>query len=330
MEVGVLGSGSWGVTLANLMAYRGHFVSLWSVDTETLLHLERYKVHTMFPDFVMHANVRYVHCISHLLSCDVIVESVTSGGVHDICCDIQKHGGFSRPFIITSKGIERQRHRLMSEVVEEILGHKWLVGILGGPTLAKEVRLGQPTTAVIAGRDVKVLDIMKELFVSPAFHVVESLDVVGVGVCSAMKNVIALVCGVASASGYEYNVKSFLISAGLQEMERVVQLKQGDMRTCYGLAGVGDVLATSLSPLSRNYRLGFHLGQGDSLEEAQRAIGMVIEGGQAAISIHAIGKQHQLSLPIVELACRILSLQDSPKEILRHFLTCQTNEVSFS
>lgn len=298
IKVGFCGSGAWGITLANLLAENGHDVLLWSIEEDVLQSLEQGKGHPRFPDFPVDRSIRYTRNLKDVLEQEVVVECVTAKGFRPVLKEIKKLGGIRQPFIITSKGIEQETGMLLVEVAYEILDNKDLIGYMSGPTLAKEVMLKHPTSAVASSPNHMVIEMTKRLFGCSIFRVYESTDIFGVAVGGAMKNVIAIASGMAEGMGFGHNTKALLITRGLVEMCRIAKVKGGNQNTCFGLSGIGDLIVTGVSNLSRNFQFGYLLGQGHSVQDAKEKIGMVVEGEYTVLSAWKLGQKYGLDLPI--------------------------------
>ena len=332
MKVGFCGSGAWGITLANLMGENGHDVLLWSIEEKVLDSLEKKEGHPRFPDFVISDKITITRDLKEILECDVVVECVTAKGFRPVCQKLSEIGGIqNKPFIITSKGIEQQSGLLLVEVAYEIFGQSNHIAYLSGPTLAKEVMLKHPTSAVIASKEEEIIHIAKELFGCSYFRVYENSDVMGVALGGAMKNVIAIASGLAEGLGYGHNTKALLITRGLQEMCRLAKVKHAKETTCFGLSGIGDLIVTGVSNLSRNFSFGMLLGQGMSSEEAKKKIGMVVEGEYTVLSAYKLGQKYNLDLPITDAMHEILYEGHDPKNALKRILERDTkSEIEIS
>jgi len=320
MKVGFCGSGAWGITLANLIAQNGHQVLLWGIEEDVIKNLSKGLGHPKFPEFSIESSISYTHNLVDLLGCDVIVECVTAKGLRPVCNELKKLGGLTQPFILTSKGIEQDTGLLLVEVAEEILGKGELIGYMGGPTLAKEVMLEHPTSAVGASPNAQVTQIIKNLFCSPVFRIYESSDIKGVALGGAVKNVIALATGLSEGLGYGFNTKAFLITKGLEEMCKLAKAKGGLESTCFGLAGLGDLIVTGVSDLSRNFSFGKLLGEGHSNDQAMEKIGMVVEGSYTVLSAYNLGKKYNLELPITKAMYQVVYEGRNAKEAIFELL----------
>lgn len=322
MKVGFLGSGAWGITLADLIARNGHELILWSIEEDVLQHLEKFSHHPKFKDFPVCETISYTRDLKDILDCDVIVECVTAKGFRPVCEALKN---LSIPFIITSKGIEQESGKLLVEVAYEIFGRPDLIGCMSGPTLAKEVMFKHPTGAIGASTNGEVVEIIQELFTSPCFYITPSLDVFGVAVGGSVKNVIAIASGLAEGLECGYNTKALIITQGLKEMCEIAKVKGGLQETCYGLSGIGDLIVTGVSHLSRNFTFGTLLAKGGTVNHAKEAIGMVVEGEYTVLSAYNIAKEHDLNLPIIYAMYRIIYENQNPKGAFHEMLKSISN-----
>lgn len=306
MKVGFCGSGAWGITLANLLAENGHDVLLWSIETDVIKALQATQKHPKFSGVFVHPRIKYTASMEEFFDRDVIVECVTAKGFRPVLTQLKKTGFADIPLIITSKGIEQDTHALLVEVAKEIWSTE-KIGYLSGPTLAKEVQQKQMTSAIAASTEESVMQMIQDLFQTSYFRVLKNSDIFGVALGGAMKNVIAMVSGIAEGLGHSgYNTKALLITRGLFEMTQLAEVKGASKDTCFGLSGIGDLIVTGVSPLSRNFSFGKLLGQGHSVDSAREEIGMVIEGAYTVVSVYQLLKEHNLNLPITEALYQII------------------------
>jgi glycerol-3-phosphate dehydrogenase (NAD(P)+) len=325
MKVGFCGSGAWGITLADLIARNGHEVLLWSIEEDVLRSLEKGKGHPRFPDIFIDASIQYTRKLKDLLDADVIVECVTAKGFRPVLTEIAALGGITKPFIITSKGIEQETGKLLVEVAHELLKKENLLGYMSGPTLAKEVMQQHITAAVAASPNQEVVHVIQNLFQAPHFQVYASRDIYGVALGGAMKNVIAIASGLAEGMGYGYNTKAFIITRGLSEIRQMTKVKGGNESTCFGLSGIGDLIATGVSNLSRNFSFGVLLGKGVSSMEAKKQIGTV-EGEYTVLSAWNLAQKYDLDLPITSAMYSIIYQGKDPKKALTDLLANDSKE----
>lgn len=318
-KVGFLGCGAWGITLADLISRNGHDVLLWAIEDDVLSSLQEKAGHPRFPDFAVCNRIHVTWELEDLLQqCEVIVECVTAKGFRPVMEQLAKLGGKKMPIIITSKGIEQESGKLLVEVAEEY-GFEQL-GYLSGPTLAKEVMLKHPTSAVAASFDPKMQTLIGEVFGARHFKIFTSDDMMGVALGGAMKNVIAIASGLAEGLGYGYNTKALLIVRGLREMCRLAIFKGAKERTCYGLSGIGDLIVTGISNLSRNFQFGYLLGEGYTVEKAVEKVNMVVEGQYTVLSAYHLGKKNHLDLPITYAMYEIIYKGKHPQTTFHELL----------
>lgn len=301
-KVCVVGAGSWGTAVAGLVAPHVGEVSVWAhsqvvVDGINEYHANpRYLMGYELPDNVT-ASSRIADAAR---DAGAVVLVVPSRHVRRISSDLSGALGPEVPVMVLAKGIELETGELMTEVVADELGHPERVGALSGPNHAEEVCRGKLSAAVLAADDRSLAERMQRLFISRDFRVYVSADVVGVEVCAAVKNVIAIACGAAAGLGAGDNTLAVIMTRGLAEISRVVSAKGGDPMTCMGLAGMGDLIATCTSPHSRNRTFGRALVDGITLEQYERDTHMVVEGAQAARSVLAFARGAGVEVPITQ------------------------------
>lgn len=314
-KIGYLGAGSWGCALANLLIQNGHSVTLWDRNTDLIKILEKENFHPKLKEKIS-SKIKYVYTLEEAIEdCDVIVESVTSRGVRDVfsrILEIKKQN--ICPIIITSKGIEQHSGLLFPEVALQILKEKNKIGCISGPSHAEEVIKNLPTLVVCSAFDKGLMDMIGRLFNSPSFRVYPNSDIFGVSFGGAMKNIIAIACAISDGLGYGDNTRAALITRGLHELKKLSLYKGCKKETLHGLSGLGDLIVTCTSTLSRNYRFGRLIAEGFSKEEAQSKISMVVEGVYTCVSAMELGKKAKIPLPITEAIYNILYGDLTPKE----------------
>lgn len=330
VKITCLGLGAWGFTLANLLASNGHDVLGWSRDHKLVEILNKQQQH---PKFLGHKKELSLQITTDLKKAlahgDVLLESVTSKGVRDVLSQILKiDPHFSKPMILTSKGIEQKTGLLMDEIVLEVMGERYKskIGSLSGPSIAKEVMHQLPTSCVCSAYDTALMELIKQLFVNPYFRVYPNGDVLGVEFGGAMKNIIAIACGISDGLGFGANTKAALMTRGLHEIRKLSATKGCNPKTLNGLSGLGDLCTTCLSPDSRNYRFGFLIAEGVSPEKAQQHIGMVVEGVNTCVSALELGEKAGISVPITEAIYNIIYKGISPKEAVKALLAREIKE----
>ena len=277
--IAVLGGGSFGTAIGNIIAGNGHGVTLWLRNPERAAEINRDHINSAYlPDYPLHpALVASTSLRESVAGCDIVFMAVPSKSCREVAREL---AGYMQPgaiLVSTTKGIEPETFELMSEVLAEEIPSARL-GVMSGPNLAKEIVAGQITATVIASADEALNETIQDLLHSGSFRVYASTDVLGVELGGALKNVYAIMAGMAAAMGIGQNTISMLITRSLAEMSRFAVRKGADPMTFLGLSGVGDLIATCSSPLSRNYRVGYELGQGRSLQQVVGELGQVAEG----------------------------------------------------
>lgn len=323
MRIGYLGAGTWGFCLASLLASKGFEVISWTRDAELAEKLNRTHEHPLLPGSKIKGNLLFTPDIGQALSnIDLLVESVTSAGIRPVFEAVKKNHKLSCPIVITSKGIEQNSGKILSQVIIEILGEneRDRIGALSGPSYASEVIKGLPTSVVASAYDYELMMQICETFTTPSFRVYPNSDMLGVAYGGALKNIIAIACGIADGLGLGYSTKASLITRGLHEIRKLAVAHDCKAETLYGLAGLGDLCVTCSALLSRNCRFGHLLAQGMTPQQAQERIGMVVEGAYTAVSALQLSKQSQIPMPITETVYEIIYNKMSPVKAVQSLM----------
>lgn len=278
-RVAVLGGGSFGTAIANIMAANGHEVYLWLRNKERALEINRDHINKAYlPDFNLHESLKATNSLSEAVAgSDIVFMSVPSSSCRAVAKELCPYIVDNTYLISTTKGIESEGFTLMSQVLAQEVPQA-IVGVLSGPNLAKEIVANQVTATVVASDNEQLNTVIQGLLKSGTFRVYASHDVFGVELGGALKNIYAIISGMAAAMGTGQNTISMLLTRSLAEMSRFAVCKGADPMTFLGLAGVGDLIATCMSPLSRNYRVGYQLGEGRALADIVADLGQVAEG----------------------------------------------------
>ncbi|MDR3053651.1 MAG: NAD(P)-dependent glycerol-3-phosphate dehydrogenase [Coriobacteriales bacterium] len=304
MRIAVIGAGSWGSAVAWLLANKGHSVSLWARDAALVATLnETHKNPRYLSDSELPASVVATTQLDQALNhAESVVLVTPSAATRAIAQKLAATGclGTDVPLVLLSKGIEGGTGLLLLDVLEQELGNPARLAVLSGPNHAEEVALGIPAGTVIAssGQDTAVW--LQELFSTPAFRVYTSADVIGVQLCGAAKNIIAIAVGMSAGLGYGDNTAAVIITRGLAEISRLVSKVGGEQLTCMGLAGMGDLIATCMSRHSRNRGFGLALAQGMTLEQYEQQRHMVVEGALACKAVCDLARTQGVEMPISE------------------------------
>ncbi|HMI92005.1 MAG TPA: NAD(P)H-dependent glycerol-3-phosphate dehydrogenase, partial [Polyangiales bacterium] len=266
--VAVIGSGSWGTTLAKVAGENGRKVLLWARRPELCEEINRTRRNQSYlPDIALPPSLEATPDLERVCaSAKLLVVVVPSHGMREIAYALGNHLDGEHVIVHATKGIERESFKRMSEVLrEETCVRK--IGVLSGPNLARELALGQPAGTLIASRYAEVFARCQQVFGNGYFRVYASQDVIGAEVGGAFKNVVALAAGVASGLGLGDNSKALLITRGLAEMAKLGMAMGGELVTFAGMAGIGDLIATCSSTLSRNHQVGERLARGETIEQ---------------------------------------------------------------
>lgn len=321
-RIGYLGAGTWGIALSSILANNGHKVVVWTRDESFAKELQTKRMHPKLPNFTIPKELHFTSNLEEAVQdAAVLVESVTSAGIRPVFDQVQKICPIQCPVVLTSKGIEQQTGLLLPEVISEIIGQPDLVGILSGPSHAEEVICDLPTSVVCSAYNLMVMKLIQELFMTPTFRIYPNSDINGVSFGGAMKNVIAIACGIADGLGCGDNTKAALMTRGLHEMRKLCVVKKSKPETLNGLSGLGDLCVTCLSRHSRNYKYGRLIAEGFSPEGARQKIGMAVEGIYSVVSARQLGRKYNIPVPITEATYSIIYEGLDPREAVKALLT---------
>lgn len=304
-----LGTGSWGFCLALLLASKGHDVISWTTNEDLCEALNKTGIHPRFPNHRAPKNISFTTDLAKALDgSEVIIEAVTASGLRPVCEKVKYFKPKPKLFVLTSKGIEQNTELILPDVVIDVLGESFqpYVGSLSGPSYAQEVILKLPTSVVASAYNSNTILLICDLFTTPHFRVYPNHDLLGVSYGGALKNIIAIACGIADGLKYGYSTKAAIMTRGLHEMGKLAVAKGGKKDTLNGLSGMGDVCLTCSSAMSRNFKFGQLLAQGKTMKEALQEIGMVVEGTYTCVTAFQISKELQIPMPITETVYQIL------------------------
>ncbi len=330
--IAVVNAGGWGTALATKLANQGHRVRLWARRQEMAACIAQDRENVRYlPGVRLPESIKVTSDLADAVAgADAVVVAVIAGYMREIARRLKPLLTPDVLLIHGTKGLEPESWRAPSRVLAEELGpiYAGRIAALGGPTHAEEVARELPTAAVVACADADTANRLQTLLATTWFRVYTNPDVLGVELCSAAKNVIAIAAGIGDGLGYGDNSKAALMTRALAEMWRLVERYGGSLTTVAGLAGVGDVIATCTSRHSRNRWAGEQLGRGASPEEVVASTPMVIEGIPSARAMVALARQHGVEMPICEGVHRILFEGQRPDEALRELLARgSTSEV---
>jgi len=317
-NVTVLGAGSWGTALANLLAENGHNVTIWDRDHELVTSINDYHVNSRYlQDVTLNPSIRGVASMREAISpkTDWLVVAVSSQGIRDVVSEASSYITPRTAIVSASKGLEADTAFTMSEVISLLMRESSSGGIvvLSGPNLATEIVKRIPTATVCVSTDVNLAHKAQELFVNRDFlRVYTHTDVKGVEIGGAIKNVLAIGGGLSDGLGYGDNTKAALMTRGLMEMTQIGVAAGAKPLTFLGLAGVGDLMATAGSKLSRNYRVGFGLARRKPIDQILQELRQTAEGVPTCHAVRILARRHNVSTPLIDTIYDILYRGKSP------------------
>lgn len=322
MKIAVLGGGSWGSALANLIAQKGIDVSLWVRRSEvaTCINTTQHN-----PDYLTHITMsELITATTNMGSCiagaDGVIFATPSMALRETAVMCKPYLDAATPVLILTKGIEAQTGFTMAEVIQDVCGVAQPIAVLSGPNHAEEVCTGSPSAAVIASYHQETATFFQQVCSRSSFRVYTSSDLIGVEICAAAKNIIALAVGMSYGLGLGENTAALIITRGLAEVARLSYALGADPQTCLGLAGVGDMIATCMSKHSRNRMFGEAFARGVNLEDYEKKRHMVVEGARAAYSVTKLAQLHEVEMPLCCMVRRLLahemSLEDASQQLM--------------
>jgi len=328
LKAALLGGGSWGTTVASLIA-RNAPVTLWARDEATVHEINTSNSNNKYlPGARLNSRLVATASIEAAVAhCDVLVMGVPSQHFRSVLEQARQHIRPWVPVISLTKGLELSTRMRMTEVIRELLpGHP--VGVLTGPNLAREIIMGQAAAGVIAMEDEIIVRELQQLFHSGLFRVYTNTDLVGCELGGVLKNVIAIAVGMGDGQGAGDNTRSALITRGLAEISRLGVAMGGRPETFSGLAGMGDLIATCTSSQSRNHHVGYELGKGRALEDIITEMVMVAEGVKSAPTVAALGEQYGVEMPITGDVLSVLKGERTPRQAFRGLLKSSVGSES--
>ncbi len=322
-KIGILGAGAWGNTLAFLLGQKaGREIILWDYDPRRVRKLKatrRFKkplVQKYLDSITISNNLR------DLSTCPIILNTIPLKGIAEVFSALKEIRAISEDVIIVSgsKGIEPTTLKTPSEIIRQYFPKNQIV-VFAGPNLATEMIRGKPMLAVAASSDIKIAELIQQEFSGPTLRVYSSTDIRGVELCAALKNVMAIAAGCIDSLELGESAKASLITRGLHEMGKFIALYDTDPCTLLSPAGVGDLIATCSSNLSRNHRVGFLLAKGKKLRDIVASIGEVVEGVNTTHAVYRICQERGLELPIIAQVKKILDGDVTPVEAVLNLMS---------
>ena len=325
-SVAVLGGGSFGTVLANLAASNGYNVSLWVRDSEQALRINSEGANTTYhPELKLSKNITASDNLEEVLNNRSIIFIATPSIVFEQIVIRVSDYIDEKPYLVScTKGILDDPFRPLSEIISSKL--KNTIGVLSGPNLAKEIADEKIAGTVIASPDESLINIVKSVLSSKTFKIYSSKDMQGVEMAGALKNIYAVICGVAESLKVGENAIGLILTRSMAEMSRFAVAKGANPITFLGLSGMGDLVATCMSTLSRNYQLGFNIGSGMSLSKAKESVGQVAEGVRTLEVVLKESSKLNIKMPLVESMYNIIYNNASPNTLIDDLIN-NPNEV---
>ncbi len=327
MNIAVMGAGSWGAALADLLGRKGLSVRLWMRRAEQARELaERRTNEAYLPGVALSDNIQPTTALDEALrDAAFVLLAVPAQAMRAFLTDLAPHlpaMGQQRPILVcASKGVEAERGCVMHQAAQEVLGTDHVFAMLSGPSFAMEVAKGAPTAVALGCADAEAARMLQETFATPTFRVYTNPDIMGVELGGAMKNVMAIAVGLSDGLGFGENARAALITRGLAEMSRLGAALGGQARTLTGLAGLGDLVLTCTGDLSRNRTVGLRLGRGERLDDILDSLGHVAEGVMTTRAMRALAQRHGVELPITAAVFGILHENRPPREVVVELMT---------
>lgn len=313
-KIGVIGSGTWGTAIAVLLNNNGHQVDLWSAIPAEIEEMKDTLKHKNLPEITLPEEICYTADLESAMNDkEILVLSVPSVFVRSTARRMKEFCKEGQIIVDVAKGIEEDTLMTMTQIIKEEIPQCEPVA-LSGPSHAEEVSRGLITTCVVGSHKKETAEYVQSLFMSPAFRVYTSPDVLGIEVGAALKNVIALAAGIADGYGCGDNTKAALITRGIAEITRLGIAMGGKFETFTGLTGIGDLIVTCASMHSRNRRAGILIGKGYTMDEAMKEVQMVVEGVYSAKAALALSKKYDVPMPIVEQVNAVLFENKAAKD----------------
>ncbi len=320
-SIGVIGGGAFGTALGCAAVRAGRSVTLWARDRDIVAAINQDHENPHYlPGIALPDRLQATGDIMVAAACDALILAVPAQFLRQVVAQLPAQRSAVTPLIICAKGIENSTLNLMNDVVAQILPDAPLAA-LSGPSFAAEVARGLPTAVTLAADDAQIGAALVRALGTAEFRPYLSDDMIGVEVCGAMKNVIAIACGIAEGRGYGDSARAALMTRGLAEITRLAIAMGGQPQTMLGLAGVGDLALTCNSRQSRNFTLGYQLGQGDRLDDIFAGSRSVFEGAHTVHAAAQLAAREQVEMPICAAVSAILEGQEGVADAIAELLS---------
>lgn len=326
-QVAVIGGGTWGTALSQVLADNGHGVRVWDLSADVLAKMRAERRHPKLPGVELPASVKFIddfeQAVRGAQMIVVVVPSPAMRATFRRLHDLAGGGAMNRSIVVCTKGMDSERRQTFSQLAQEEFGQgvEEMYCALSGPTHAEEVGLRMPTAIVAASASEETAGLVQETFSTPYFRVYSQEDVIGVEIGAAVKNIVAIAAGAVEGLGFGDNTKAAILTRGLAEITRLGLAFGAAPQTFAGLAGIGDIIVTATSRHSRNRLFGELIAKGHGVEQAIKEIGMVVEGYNTVATVHDLSGELGVTMPITAAVYHALFEGGSPQEMVRELMT---------
>lgn len=322
VNISILGAGSWGGTLANLLSNKNYSVNLWTPSINEYNQIKKSNTLLKPTKYKLNKNIIITQDLPKIAkTSDVIILAVPT---HAFEATLKKLKEYKLPkstiILSATKGITIKDNKRPSYIANKVLPHN-KIAVLSGPNIALDVLSKTPIISIIASKDIKTAQFLQKIISSKLFRIYTNNDIVGVETAGALKNVIAIGSGISDGLGLSISTKAALISRGLIEIARVTVKEGGDPKTLLGAAGIGDLIATCCSTNSRNYRVGYMLAKGNNLKKILNDLGQTAEGVETVKSMMNLAKKYKLDLPIANSIYKVVVQNKNAKNVLNDLIS---------
>ena len=324
MKISIIGTGSWGTALGQVLVDNGHDVLMWGIDIDEVVDIHLYHQNSkFFPNVLLNDQLDATNNIDEIVDCDVVIFATPSFTIKELAQTVSKKLKKKVIAVSVAKGFDPETHERLSETIQKNFKKDKLQAVVSliGPSHAEEVVLRMQTAISAVSEDEEAATTIQELFSNPYFRIYRSCDVIGAEIGVAAKNVIAIASGISEGIGLGDNAKAALITRGLAEIQRYGVALGGKAETFLGLTGVGDLVVTCTSPHSRNFQAGLQIGKEDSAKGFWEQNTKTVEGVRACEIIYEESRKRKISMPIIEQIYEVLYHDAKPSEAVLKLMT---------
>lgn len=327
-KIGILGDGGWGTTLAILLSKKNLDLTLWGAFKNYTEELKKKRINAKFlPGVKIPKNIKITSNLPEVVNtARIIVLAVPSQFIRSVVKRLRIFDLKNKIILSVAKGIENDTLMLVSDIIKDELGTNLKLAVLSGPTIAHEVAVGIPTTAVIASKNLTLAKELQDIFNTSRFRIYINSDIRGVELGGAVKNVIAIACGISDGLGFGTNTKAAILTRGLVEIKRLGKAMGAKPETFNGISGLGDLVTTCASIYSRNRYVGEQIGKGKPIKEILKNMQMIAEGVSTTKSVYQLVKKYKVDMPITNQVYSVLYQNKNPLKAVSDLMTRKRKE----